>query len=254
MTLPLLLAMLLLALGLARAGRRRLSRIGYALVVVLFLLAASGLAPKLLLGTLQAPYARRPVPQWAASNVIVLLTAGDTHAPYGPIEPGMSSYGRIVETVVLYRRCRQAGGNCRVLISGGDALHVGVPLAVTYARSLHELGVPVADMWLETRSLNTWQNAQFAQPLLSRLAAQRVWLVTSGYHMARAMLCFERFGIHASPVRADYLRPLRSLLPSAANVELTDTALHEYVGMAVYRLLDGLGWRSYPLPAGTSSE
>lgn len=253
MTLPLLLAMLLLALWLGRIGRRRLSWTGYALAVVLFLLAGCGLLPKLLLRALQAPYAHRPVPAWAASNVIVLLTAGDTHAPHGPIEPGMSAYGRIVQAVLLYRQCELAQVRCTVLVSGGDALHVHVPLAVTYAHTLQALGVPASDMLLETRSLNTWQNAQFARPLLARIDAQRVWLVTSGYHMARAMLCFERFGIRANPVRADYARPLWSVLPSAANLELTDAALHEYVGIAVYRVLDGLGWRSYPLPAGSSS-
>jgi uncharacterized SAM-binding protein YcdF (DUF218 family) len=120
------------------------------------------------------------------------------------------------------------------LISGGDALSTGEPLALTYQRTLERLGVPEADQVLEMRSHTTWQNAQFARAPLSRIGADRVWLVTSAHHLRRAVFAFHRFGLDVTPVRADYLRGVWSMLPSAYNLSVTDAVLHEYVGMALY--------------------
>jgi uncharacterized SAM-binding protein YcdF (DUF218 family) len=96
------------------------------------------------------------------------------------------------------------------------------------------LGVPSSDMLLESRSHTTWQNAQFAREPLERLGADRIWLVTSAHHLRRAVFAFRRFGLRVTPVRADYLRGVWSLVPSAYNLYVTDAALHEYVGMALY--------------------
>jgi hypothetical protein len=44
------------------------------------------------------------------------------------------------------------------------------------------------------------------------------------------------------PVRADYLNVVPSWLPAASNFLLTDVALHEYLGVARFRLYDAMGW------------
>jgi uncharacterized SAM-binding protein YcdF (DUF218 family) len=194
-----------------------------------------GPVPKILLGYWQAPYVQRPALDWAPSNAIVLLTAGVTYPPGGPLEPGQTAYSRIAEAAVLYRDCRAAAVRCTVLVSGGDALSTGEPLAFTYRRTLEQLGVPAADQVLESRSHTTWQNAQFARAPLERIGADRVWLVSSATHLRRAVFAFQRFGITVTPVRADYLRGVWSLLPSTYNLYAADAALHEYVGMALYR-------------------
>lgn len=56
---------------------------------------------------------------------------------------------------------------------------------------------------LETRSQNTWQNAQYSADLLKSHPVDQVFLVTSGLHPRRGVLYFARFGIHGQPVRAD---------------------------------------------------
>lgn len=241
MTLTLLLAALLCAAVLARFGWRRSSRAIAAATVLVFFAVGCGLVPRLLLPLLQEPYVVRPVAHWAPSNAIVLLTAGGSLAR-DTIEPGSSAFARIAETVVLYRACKQAGARCTVLVTGGDASRLDEPLSVTYARTLLQLGVPRSDQVLETRSMNTWQNAMFSLPLLRTIDAQRVWLVTSGVHMRRSMLCFSHFGIDAVPMRADYAHGIWSKLPRGANVALTDAALHEFLGVAAYHLYAATGW------------
>jgi uncharacterized SAM-binding protein YcdF (DUF218 family) len=223
MTLHLLIALLVCAWLAGRRGWRRVRQAGFAAALLGVFVIGCGPVPKLLLAPLQSPYVHRPAPDWAPSNAIVLLTAGVTYPPGGPLEPGQTAYSRIAEAAVLYRDCRAAAVRCTVLVSGGDALSTGEPLAFTYRRTLEQLGVPA------------WQNAQFARAPLARTGADRVWLVSSATHLRRAVFAFQRFGITVTPVRADYLRGVWSLLPSTYNLYAADVALHEYVGMALYR-------------------
>ena len=241
MTMTAILVALLCAAVLSRLGWRRSSRAIVVVTLLGFFAIGCGVVPRLLLPLLQKPYAIRAPANWAPSNAIVLLTAGGSLAR-GTIEPGSSAFGRIAETVVLYRDCRRANARCTVLVTGGDASKLDEPLSVTYARTLLQLGVPSSDQVLETRSMNTWENAEFSLPLLRSIGAQRVWLVTSGTHMRRGMLCFEHFGIHATPMRADYAHGVRSKLPIAINFALTDAALHEFLGVAAYHLYAKTGW------------
>lgn len=243
MTLMLILAALLGVAVLVRLGWRRSAGVLAGLTAAAFLAIACGPVPRLLLTWLQQPFATRAPEHWAPSNAIVLLTAGASYAMPGAIEPGSSAYARITEAAILYRACQGTGARCTVLVSGGDAKGLGEPLAVTYSRTLLLLGVPAAAQVLETRSMNTWENARYTVPLLRNLGAARVWLVTSGPHMRRSVLCFEHFGIDAVPMRADWLRAPFSL-PLASNVTLTDVALHEWLGVAAYHFYALTGWNA----------
>lgn len=234
MVLYLLIVLFAFAWLAGRRGWRRLRLAGITLALALLVAAGCGALPKLLLRVWQSPYAQRPALDWAPSNAIVLLTAGSTYPPGGPLEPGYSAYSRIAETVVLYRDCRASGARCTVLVTGGDAEHTGEPLARTYKRTLMQLGVPRQAMVLEKHSLNTWGNAMYARGLLEQIGADRVWLVTSAHHLRRAVFSFEHFGIKVTPVRADYLRGVWTPLPSVYNLYVTNAALHEYVGMVLY--------------------
>lgn len=230
----LLLALFACAWLAGQLGWRRLRQAGIALALLLLLAAGSGALPKILLRVWQAPYVQRPALDWAPSNAIVLLTAGVTYPPGGPLEPGHTAYARIAEAVALYRSCHAAGVRCTVLVSGGDAEDTGEPLAETYERTLVQLGVPAGDLVLERRSRTTWGNARFARGKLRQIGADRVWLVTSAQHLRRAVFSFEHFGIQVTPVRADYLRGVWSLMPSVYDLYATNVVLHEYVGMALY--------------------
>ncbi|WP_050009272.1 ElyC/SanA/YdcF family protein [Candidatus Glomeribacter gigasporarum] len=104
------------------------------------------------------------------------------------------------------------------------------------------LGVAASELLLETKSMNTYQNAQFSRALLEQLHPDRIALVTSGFHIRRSLLYFAHFGIDASGIRADFLRPFRSLFPISYNFTVTDLALKEYLGVARYHLYNALGW------------
>lgn len=235
MTETMLIVLLVAAWLAGRAGWRRLRLAGIALAWLAVFAIGCGPVPGWLLQHWEAPFAQRPAMAWATSNAIVLLTANANNPPGGVPEPGQGGYTRVAETVALYRSCREAGARCTVLVSGGDASFLGEPLAQVYRHALMRLGVAEADMVLEPRSRTTWQNAEFARAPLAHIGAEKVWLVSSALHLRRAEFAFRHFGIQAIPMRADYPRGVWTWLPSAYNFHVTNLALHEYAGMALYR-------------------
>lgn len=243
----LLLLLCLLGCAVSRFRRGRGGWLFYGLALVLFLASACGPLPAWLLTHLQAPYVTRPKVTWAPRNAIVVLGVGTSRiASTGEVEPTVFAGSRLIEGYTLYRDCKQTGNGCKLVVSGGDPFHNGKTEAAAYGDVLLGMGVDRADLMLETRSLNTWQNAQFVQPMLKAYAPQRVVLVTSAVHMSRAQKYFEHFGIDALLVRADYADARTTWLPNAWNMSLTEAALHEYVGVLTYHLYNAMGWNAPP--------
>jgi len=251
MTVNVLLVLIALAIVLARLRWHRCSHALLASALILLLAIGCGPVPIWLLAQLQSVPATTAPIDWGQRNAIVLLGAGTVRvAGSGEVEASLFAYGRIGKAAQLYRACRQAGRECKVEVSGGDARGLGRPEAVVYTGELRRLGVDGADLLLEPRSMNTWQNAQFSGPLLQAYGADRVLLVSSGYHLRRGLLYFAHFGIHAMPVRADYVGGVRSWLPLSYNFAMADLALHEYAGIARYRLYNAMGWNIRATKAG----
>lgn len=208
-----------------------------------------GIIPKYLLTNLQSPAEPAPI-GWSKSNIIVLLGAGtEKIAESGGIEVGIYTLmgdwrnGRAPRFLETGRRAiqghRQRRRSSAPWRGGADV----------YGAYLQQLGVDKSDLILEKRSQNTWENAQFTAPLITALFKQEnaapssnILLVTSGFHMRRSLLYFNRFGIRAQAVRADYISTTAAWFPLAYNFLANDIASHEYVGMWRYRVYELMGW------------
>lgn len=252
MSLEALLGSIVAGAVLYRFARCRLAAGVWVLAGMLFVTAACGVLPAWLLAGLQAPYAQRPALGWSGRDAIVLLGAGTSRVPGAGVEPTLFAQGRINQALRLYRDCKAHGGDCKLEVSGGDALHTGRPEAQVYADALVQLGVAPGDLLLESRSMNTWQNAQFSAPLLRARGVHRVWLVSSAFHLRRASLYFAHFGVHATPVRGDWLAARLGWHLLAWNLALTDAALHEYVGVWRYHLYELMGWNAAATQPGAA--
>ena len=250
MVLPVVMVLLLLALGGMLAGRRRVGAVTLAVALLALFGAGTPPLPQALLDALQRPYPLQlpPPAPWAARSAIVLLGAGTTLAADGATEPPLVAYGRIARARVLYAQCRAAGGDCKVLVTGGDPLHHGRSEAAVYGEQLQAMGVPAADLILEERSASTWQNAQFSRALIAAYRPGRLLIVTSGLHMRRALRYFGHFGLHPEPVRGDWLQARGGWLPSGWNLTLFEQAVPEYFGLLRYRLYNVMGWNAPPQP------
>jgi len=165
MTLTVLLIVAAIATLLLVRGRKRASLTLYGIATLVLLLVGSGIPANELLQSLQDGY-EVDTSDWGAHNAIILLGAGSELTDRG-LELPMFSYGRLTKAVELYRGCKVQGVDCRIISSGGDTHGYGKSEAELYKTVLVRLGVARADLMDETRSLNTWQNAQFTAALLN---------------------------------------------------------------------------------------
>jgi uncharacterized SAM-binding protein YcdF (DUF218 family) len=216
-----------------------------ALTLILFLAGGCGVLPKLMADDLQAGFTANVPVNPAKATAIVLLGAGTEQVTGAPgkdrVEIGALAFGRIVETLQLYQACKRVNSVCYVLITGGDPPHHGASEAAVYGARLVRLGVAPADLLLEERSLNTFQNAQYTAPILQAHGVDQVLLVSSGMHLRRALLYFGHFGVVGRPARADYVSVELSVIPMSYNFLVADLAVHEYIGVARYYIYQFMG-------------
>ncbi|OWY06100.1 hypothetical protein B6V75_08420 [Thioclava sp. F1Mire-8] len=113
-----------------------------------------------------------------------------------------------------------------------------MPGAKVMAAAFRETGVPQARLLLETRSRNTSENARFSYNLAQPEPGETWVLVTSAFHMRRAMASFERAGWEeVVPYPVDY-RAVWFLEDTgwdfAGHLETLNLALKEWVGIWAY--------------------
>lgn len=94
-----------------------------------------------------------------------------------------------------------------------------------------------ANLWLEDRSRNTWQNAKHSAVILSDMKIESAYLVTQVWHQPRALWSFKQQGIVAVPIVADDPYPLvDSWWPSLRAYKHWNLLLHEWIGILAYRM------------------
>jgi uncharacterized SAM-binding protein YcdF (DUF218 family) len=103
---------------------------------------------------------------------------------------GLSSYWRCVYAVMAFRE----GGFRQILVTGGGTESGDIPIAVSMQRLIVFLGVPAEAVNVETLSTSTRENALRSVPLLNRMPGKKI-LLTSDYHMFRALRVFHKAGL-----------------------------------------------------------
>ncbi|GLU34823.1 YdcF family protein [Trinickia caryophylli] len=223
-------------------GRRARPLIAALAAIVLWLLAAGWLCAPLL-DWAQRGAPDTPQPRFASDTVIVMLGSG-TEYDDDTLVPKHDALLRITKSAGLYAQCKRQlpHARCTVLVSGGNPQRHEASEADTYAPYLLRLGVARSDLLLENRSGNTYENAQYVARMLRQRHYDSLILVTSAYHMPRAMLDFDRFGLTPQPVIANARHVRRGLLPRLSNLVNANIALHELIGLAQFHAYRALGW------------
>lgn len=249
--LSILFVMLLVGLWLRRRRWRRSGATLIALAVLLLFGVGGGVIPRLMVNDLQQAYSTQPKVDWAERNVIILLAGGTSVTARDGLGTSFFANGRVLRAAQMYTECKATGGVCRILVTGGDSQKHGEAESTVYGRDLRRLNIPASDLLFETRSMSTWQNAQFSRTILLEQSPQRIVMVTSAIHLRRSLLYFAHFGIEPQPVAGDWLNTSMEPLPDSWNFLVADAALHEYLGILRYAVYNALGWnapRAAPLP------
>lgn len=210
-------------------------------VTSLVLLALAGYSP---LGNLLMLPLEQRFPAWDASRgapdgIVVLGGAIDSEiaAARGAVALNEAAE-RITATAELARRYP----NARIIFSGGTGSLFGAALEAPLAvQALAALGVAADRIVAEEQSRNTVENAVFSRLIADPKPGERWLLVTSAFHMPRAIATFRAAGfpVEAYPVDWRTRGPadataMFSTLP--AGLASTDTAVHEWIGLLAYRL------------------
>jgi uncharacterized SAM-binding protein YcdF (DUF218 family) len=219
----------LLWIGAARGGRAVLS-------VVLAILLLISVAPVggYMLAFLEGRFPAVEEPT-TVDGIVLLGGAIDAANYYEHRGSGYtSSIGRVVEAARLAKRHPTA----RVIVVAGPQLETGRSEADATRALLLELGVESGRIDLEVHSRNTFENAQFVKQIAQPKPGEHWLLVTSAFHMPRAMGCFRAAGFPVEAFPVDY----RYSALTAPRFDLFDGlselkyAIHEYTGLLVYRL------------------
>jgi len=235
---PLLLALIVAGAGalLLRCRRRRTGVWVIAAGAVFAYLASTSLVGNALLAPLEDQY-----PQFDAAHAIgvrdiVVLGSGYQPHDHVPVTGAIDADGlaRIVEGV---RLARSRPGS-RLLVSGG-APPGFTPSALEYAELAAEFGIERSAVIVMDRALDT---AHEAHEVVAALGHSPFILVTSAYHMPRAMRLMRSAGANPLPAPTGQISNAQrgidrfGLMPGSSGLRKTELALHEYLGLAAISL------------------
>jgi uncharacterized SAM-binding protein YcdF (DUF218 family) len=113
-------------------------------------------------------------------------------------------------------------------------------------RFLGDMGIDTSKMVFEGYSRSTFEDAVATQSVYGKTAKQSWLIVTSAYHMPRALSLFQKRGASSetrfSPYAADYKTSGKFAfdfnVDLLGNLGKLDIAAHEYVGLIVNRLMN----------------
>ena len=163
---------------------------------------------------------------------VVVLGAGHVSNPQIPLTSQISTSAlfRLVEGIKLYRE--RPG---RKLILTGGVIFDPIPHARVLANIAQAIGVDEQDLVLEDNSMDTKDEARFIRELVRE---DKFILVTSATHMPRSMALFRNQGMEPIPAPAGHIVKKRQGLtpgmffPNAGELNQTERAVYEYLGMA----------------------
>ena len=177
------------------------------------------------------------VPADLRADVVVVL-GGGIYADSPSVSSGErlspSSLARMSAAAEVYRKT-----HLPLLVSGG-APFGDDPEAAAYKLYLVESGVPPGAVVTEERSRDTRENALFSKKICDEKGYKKILLLTSAYHMRRAVFLFKKAGFTqivplpvARQVRRGRKYHYNDFLPGPG---IPGKALNEWFGLVFYRL------------------
>ncbi len=151
---------------------------------------------------------------------------------------------RMMQAIDLFKR---GVSNKIIYTAGADTIFGTYKAEAELGRAfLIKCGIPDSCIWIETESINTYENAAFTSKMLERKDPdwrnKKFLLVTSGFHMRRALKCFKKTGMNVTPYATD-MRSIRSkdhiintFLPAYGGIQNWTYLIKEWIGLIVYTM------------------
>lgn len=238
---PLVILMVLLLLSLF-PKKQWLNRTAIGLFVFFFLLFTNMVITNEVLRWWETP--GLSFSQLPNGNRMAIVLSGVTAANKSPYDRVHLHKGadRIMHAVQLYK----LGKVNRLLLSGGSGLLEtdSISEAERMKRVMVLSGVPASAIILEGESRNTYENAQFSKQLLEEQKQEGPYLlVTSAFHLPRAIGCFNKAGLQVVPFATDFYSfdpPYtldHYLVPSPEAMHAWHKLMKEWLGLLTYKVM-----------------
>lgn len=250
---PLCFAFLMIALGfLAAALKRRVMATVFGVAgLVVFFVALFTSAGIYLVQDLEDRFPR-PAQLSPAPSCFIVLGGGIDTEP-GSVRGGYSlndDGDRYVEVVRLARLYPEA----RIIMSGGDGSIDGghTSEAEIIGRMFADFGIAADRVSNDATSRDTFENAMNTKAILAQRGLSRCLLITSGFHMPRAVAIFRHLGMDVIPWVTDYRSTGKETLRldvryPVRNAAMLTVATKEWIGMLAYYATGRLS-SLYPTP------
>lgn len=193
-----------------------------------------------LLRTLETPYVNLRPLDGPRYDVLVVLGGGTNIGAHGVVQLGPSSGDRVMLAARLYHRGLAGKIVCTgTELAGGSARHAIGPGEETRS-ILFDLGIPLSAIQ-SGEGRNTFEEIQYLRRILPTFGENaRVGLLTSAWHLRRAMRLANDAGLHVEPVPSDfgsarYPYHLIYLFPNPDGFRMVQCALKEYLARIVAR-------------------
>ena len=190
----------------------------------------------------------KAIPQ---ADAVLVLGGGIRPAPIKGLGVEVNEAGdRLLCGVRLWKQ-----GTAPVLITSGARVNFQpndpiAPEAVLSQQLAEELGVPTSAVLLNDQARTTAEEAQRINELTAEQGWKQLILVSSAFHMPRALASFRRQSdLKIIPVACDYRLDPQSkdqpfswqelmidLIPSSGSLNQTTQVLKEHLGLLVYKM------------------
>ncbi|MGQ3671651.1 YdcF family protein [Xanthobacter sp. TB0136] len=171
-----------------------------------------------------------------------ILVLGGAELPDIGLARGQPAFSEAGERIIMFAEYARRYPEARLAFIGGSGalMPEGVGREAQMMReSLTALGIDPARVELEEYSRNTAENALFAKRLLQPKAGENWLLITSAFHMPRAVGCFRAVDFPIIPAPVDFrtvsTERLNEMFSRAASgLDFTDVSVKEWVGLIAY--------------------
>ncbi|MBE9460301.1 YdcF family protein [Dyadobacter subterraneus] len=178
-------------------------------------------------------------------DVGILLTGGMISTPDLTIDhPNFGPHAdRFLQAYLLYKN----GKIKKILITGAspkDLVDAGKSEVQQVSSLLIQWGVKPEDILLEPKAKNTRENAVFTEEILrKKFPGKNYVLITSSFHLRRALACFKKVGVSTDVFPADFYGGAGSskikdmIIPDPEVVGYSQPLFREWVGIIIYKIM-----------------
>lgn len=233
----LIFLLLAFALFVARYSKKTAWFIATANVFFFYLLSTSLVSTNLMEAQNQYPFLEKNQLTELDAQAIIILAGGSRANAQEYQADTVSRYS--LERARYGAELHRVTG-LPILLTGGVLGAVAQPESVLMQQVLEE-SFHLTAKWLEKLSRNTEENAKYSSAMLQKEGVNKVFLVTHAWHMPRAVMSFNKYGLEIVPapmgVSAHSSKPMfELLLPSIASLQKSTLMLREIVGRFWYDL------------------